>query len=115
MNQTASTILAQLSPQGHRGLKTMLGAGPFLATPNSVKFRFKGSRSLNLAEIQLNGEDTYDITLGRIKGSDYTEVSRHTGIYAEDLRRTFEDETGLTTAIPRIVAHSSHARSGTNE
>ena len=65
MNDIAATILAQLSPQGARGLKIMLGAAILADTPNSVTLRFKGSRTLNHAEISLNGRDTYDMTLGR--------------------------------------------------
>ena len=53
MNHTARTILEQLSPQGARGLRLMLSAGPFLTTRNPVSFRFKGSRTLNHAEIVL--------------------------------------------------------------
>ena len=106
MNDTAATILAQLSPQGARGLKTMLGAA-FLGNPppNAVTLRFKGSRTLNHAEIRLNGRDTYDMTLGRAAlDGKYTRVSHHHGIYAEDLRSAFEQATGLSTAIPRIIS-----------
>ena len=65
MNDTAAAILAQLSPQGARGLKIMLGAAILGNTSNSVTLRFKGSRTLNHVEISLNGRDTYDMTLGR--------------------------------------------------
>ena len=107
MNETAETILNQLSPHGRRGLRIMLGAGPFAATHNSVKFRFKGSKTVNHAEIFLNGSDTYDLILGRVGGDPpFTVVSRHTDLYAEDLRSTFEEATNLTTAIPRIVPTS---------
>ena len=111
MNDTAATILAQLSPQGSRGLKIMLGATLPGDTPNSVTLRFKGSRTLNHAEISLNGRDTYDMTLGRTgpdgpDGPDgkYSKVSHHPDLYAEDLRPAFERATGLTTAIPRIIS-----------
>ena len=42
MNDTAAAILAQLSPQGARGLKIMLGAAILGNTSNSVTLRFKG-------------------------------------------------------------------------
>ena len=105
MNDTAAAILTQLSPQGARGLKTMLGAAFLGDTPNSVTLRFKGSRTLNHAEISLNGRDTYDMTLGRT-GPDgqYSKVSHHPDLYAEELRPAFERATGLTTAIPRIIS-----------
>ena len=107
MNDTAAIILAQLSPHGQRGLRTMLGAGPFLSTQSSVRFRFRGSTKVNHAEIHLNGSDTYDLVIGRVGGDPpFTVVSEHKDIYAEDLRRIFEEATGLTTAIPRIVAAS---------
>ena len=104
MNETASTILQHLSPQGARGLRIMLSAGPFVAGQNSLSFRFKGSKSVNHAQVILNGRDTYDLTLsrtGRKRGT--ATISSHTDLYAEDLRPAFERETGLTTAIPRIT------------
>ena len=105
MNDTAATILSQLSPQGARGLKTMLGAAFLGDTPNSVTLRFKGSRTLNHVEIRLNGRDTYDMTLGRAAlDGKYSRVSHHPDLYAEDLRPAFEQATGLSTAIPRIIS-----------
>ena len=104
MNETATTILQHLSPQGAGGLRIMLSAGPFIAGPNSVQFRFKGSRTINHAQVVLNGRDTYDLTLRRIGGKNQvTAVSQHQDLYAEDLRSTFEQETGLTTVVPRIT------------
>ena len=107
MNETAQTILSQLSPQGVRGLRIMLGAGPFAAAPNSVSFRFKGSKVLNHAEIRLNGSDTCDMTPGRVGDeAGYTQVSQHTGLYNEDLRQAFEHAIGLATAIPWVISAS---------
>ena len=105
MNDTAAAILTQLSPQGARGLKIMLGAAILGNTSNSVTLRFKGSRTLNHAEIILNGRDTYDMTLGRTSpDGQYSKVSHHPDLYAEELRPAFEQATGLTTAIPRIIS-----------
>lgn len=106
MNETAATTLQHLSPQGARGLRTMLGAGPFVADQNSLSFRFKGSRIVNHAQVTLNGRDTYDLILSRITGQNAAvTISSHLDLYAEDLRPAFERETGLTTAIPRITVH----------
>ena len=105
MNEVAATILKQLSPQGAGGLRLMLGTGPFLTTSNSVTFRFKGSRTLNHAEIALNGRDTYDLTLSQIdRTGKVTNVNKQTDLYDEDLRPAFESQTGLITAVPRIIS-----------
>ena len=106
MNETATTILQHLSPQGARGLRAMLSTGPFVAGQNSLSFKFKGSRTINHAQVTLNGRDTYDLTLSRIGGErGAATISSHLDLYAEDLRPAFERETGLTTAIPRITVH----------
>ena len=103
MSEVANTILHQLSPQGPRGLKLMLGVDVFIAGPNSVSFRFKGSRKVNCLRIVLTASDTYDLTFTKARGSQLTNVSEHKDIYAEDLRNLFETTTGLQTAVPRIT------------
>lgn len=107
MSQVATTILNQLSPQGARGLRLMLGVDLFITSPNTVSFRFKGSRKMNHAHILLNGSDTYDLTLSQVRGTDVVTVEEHTDVYAEDLRDIFEQATGLSTALPRITAEHS--------
>ena len=105
MNDTAATILLHLSPQGQQGLHFMLGAGPFVTSPNSVSFRFKGSRKVNHAEIVLNGSDTYDLILSRVGGdNESTPVIQVLDLYDHALRPAFEQETVLITAIPKAVA-----------
>ena len=106
------TILEQLSPQGSRGLRLMLGTDLFIAHPNGVTFKFKGNRKINHARIVLNGRDTYDLTLSRIRGRDVTTVSEHNDVYAEDLQSVFEDATGLRTGIPRFTSATAAASTG---
>ena len=43
----------------------MLGARNISHTPKGVTFMFSGSRKFNGAKIDLNGSDTYDLTLGK--------------------------------------------------
>ena len=81
----------------------MLGTDIFIASPNAVSFRFKGSRTVNHARIVLNGSDTYDLTLSRIRGTKGTTVSEHKDIHCEDLQEVFESATGLQTSLPRIT------------
>ena len=107
MTQIATTILNQLSPQGTRGLRLMLGAELFIAGPNSVSFRFKGSRKMDHARIVLNGTDTYDLTLARVHGTKVTTVAEHTGVYAGDLQEIFETATGLRTSLPWITVEQA--------
>ena len=83
----------------------MLGDGVRGVAEDCGALRFKGSRTLNHAEISLNGRDTYDMTLGRTSpDGQYSKVSHHPDLYAEELRPAFEQATGLTTAIPRIIS-----------
>ena len=81
----------------------MLRAELFIASPNAVSFRFKGSRKMNGARIVLNGSDTYDLTLTRIRGTNINTIEEHHNVYAEDLQEIFEQATGLRTALPRIT------------
>lgn len=97
----ANGIIQQLGGR----LTTMLGAYSIDATETGLKFRFKAraSNSSNCCVVDLESSDTYTVKFISIRGASIKEKSRHTEIYAEDLKTLFERETGLALGVPRIV------------
>jgi len=88
----ASTILEQLGGIGR--IKAMTGAYNFVDIGNGVSFRIKNQRA-NYVKIKLNSMDLYDLEIGRIRGDNYTIVSEHKNVYAEDLKPLIEKASGL--------------------
>ena len=86
------TIIQQLGGIGR--LKAMIAAYNFVSLENGLMFMFKGNRKMNKIIIELNN-DLYDITIGKVKGCDFIEKASLKGIYAEDMIRIIEQETGL--------------------
>ena len=99
----AETIIRYISPQGIPGLKMMMKANNFTLLENGVSFRFLGSKKMNHVKIILNGMDTFNLTLGKVTVTKYQEVKKLTGVYCDQLREIFRDETGLETRIPKII------------
>ena len=95
----ANTILEQLSPRGINGLRAMLGACNFAAQASGVTFRFKGSRRMNLAQITLNGMDTYDLEFWQVTPGKFRRIDYRNDIYNDNLREVFERVTGLRTGL----------------
>ena len=100
--QTAITILDQLTNappgKGPSRVVMMLGARNISHTPKGVTFMFSGSRDFNGAKIDLNGSDTYDLTLGKYSVKGFKEEI-HEGLYFDNLGETFEAETGLRVSL----------------
>ena len=104
--EIATTILSQL-PR----LWAAMVSGKASATSMGVRIQFKGSRKANLWIIQLGGDDTYLVRLVKRTGGRWnskrgvvTPVVEKTvyscdGVYADQLRSTFEDETGLCLSL----------------
>ena len=88
----AQTILSQMG--GRRRLEAFTGAYNFAVGDGSVMFRIK-NRKVNVVKVKLNGSDLYDVTFGRISGTNYKVVEELKDVYAEDLIDLFERETGM--------------------
>jgi len=88
----AQTILSQMG--GRRRLEAFTGAYNFAVGDGSVMFRIK-NRKVNVVKVKLNGKDLYDVTFGRISGTNYKVVEESNDVYAEDLIDFFERETGM--------------------
>lgn len=73
----------------------LINARQFVASDNSLRFRFSGSRRINVAVVTLDADDTYSLSFHKVGKSTSKEVATFAGIYADDLQQVFENETGL--------------------
>ena len=94
--RVANTILAQL---GGNRFKAMTGAKNFVGSENSLSFRFPNRKGPNCCRIVLNSLDLYDVEFLRIRGSQLKKTAEHNGVYADQLEKIFESETGLYTRL----------------
>jgi hypothetical protein len=90
------TILQQLG--GHRFI-AMTGARNFLAFGNGLGFRIPTRSGPNAIKIILTPMDVYTMLFTRIRGTSITKIANIGDVYAEDLRRTFAEHTGLGTHL----------------
>lgn len=100
-----TTALNQLtqSNNGVNRLAAMIGAKNFARNDRtqSVSFRFaRGAKNkANYIEIKLAADDLYNVEFGKIHGMNYRVIETLAGVYAEDLKRIFESETGLYLSL----------------
>lgn len=97
-NTIADTILSQLG--GSRfiamtGTKNLLDHGDAL----SGKLGRGASNGITHFKVKLDPSDTYTVTFHRVRGVKVTEKGEHSGVYAEDLRRLIESETGFALSL----------------
>jgi hypothetical protein len=92
--QVAKTILQQMG--GINRLRAMLGTKQFVTMKDGVQFKFPSPHGgPNFVKIVLDPSDTYTMTFGRVRGTQFKKGKEHAGIYADQLRKIFEKETGL--------------------
>lgn len=97
MNKIAETIFNQI---GGNFFCVMTGAKNFVYSHNSLQFSFPLSMNKNKCVIIYNeGRDTYTVQFWRVKKYDWVLRSDTCDVYASDLQRLFESETGLYTKI----------------
>lgn len=104
----AETILKQL---GGNVFCMMVGAtkrDDRIASENALIVRIRGAQTGSnkkgkptYMKVELNGMDLYDVTFYRVQLAtlDLIETGKHEGIYADMLRPTFTEETGLYTSM----------------
>jgi len=92
----AQTILDQL---GGRRFLAMTGAKDLVGSENSLAMRVPGARKLNMVRVTLTGADDYTVETMKYRSLTVTSVATETGIYAEELRSSFERMTGLYTSL----------------
>jgi hypothetical protein len=103
--EMATTVLNQLtnSINGGTRLSVMIGAKNFMRDERNYtigfKFMAKAKNKANYCRIKLNAADLYDVEFIGIRGVNVKTISRHEGLYADMLKSTFEDETGLYLSL----------------
>ena len=95
------TILEQL---GGRRFVIMTGAKNFMSTGQGLIFSLPGSggftkNGINRVSISLNVMDLYDLTFSRVRGLNQNNIEEKTNVYAEDLKSTFTEVTGLVVSL----------------
>jgi hypothetical protein len=96
----AHTILAQLG--GVNRLKAMTGAHSFVAGERHLTFQFARNSPKNkikYVKIILTPDDLYTVKFFQYKKFETIEVASISGIYADMLKTTIENETGLFLSL----------------
>lgn len=96
--QVAETIRQQI---GNRAF-VMMGAKELVATETSLRFRIgQNSKRITHIHVTLTPDDLYTVEFWRKwnHGLDCVKVAEETGIFFDDLRKSFERNTGLYTSL----------------
>jgi hypothetical protein len=98
--QIAKTILQQL---GGNKFVVMTGAKNLTSIGNGLSFRLPGhgftKNGINYVKIILAPSDTYNIELGKIRGTTYKIINTINDVYFDQLQEIFTRETGLNTHL----------------
>jgi hypothetical protein len=98
---SAKAVLQQL---GGNKFAVMTGASGFVAGPNFLQFCLPKKpgyckNGINKVKITLEPSDTYTVEFYRIRGVDFTLISKHEDVYNDMLQELFTRETGLATNL----------------
>lgn len=94
--QVANTIKKQL---GNKAL-VMIGAKNLAGGDKYLSFRIgRNSKGVNYVKITLTSMDLYDVEFGAIRGTNYKVKKEVKGIYADQLHKAIEDNTGMYTSL----------------
>ena len=112
MKTTVNTGQIILDQLGGSQFTAMTGAKNFLAIANGLQFKLPqnfAKNNISVVRITLLHSDTYSVEFGKIrrqmdpkygvKMPVYEAISIHEGIYADQLRTLFKDETGLEVSL----------------
>lgn len=86
-------------------LRAMLGVKEFVSLAEKegqlggLRFRFKGSRKVNLIEAILAPDDTYTMQFYKLGKFECNLVKEFSGFYCDGLISVFEDFTGLQLSL----------------
>ena len=96
----ASTIVQQLGHSTGR-MSAMIGAHTFTAGAYTLTFKFKAraKNGANCCKITLDASDTYHVEFLSLRGVSVRTKGDFTDVYAENLKRLFETETGLYLSL----------------
>jgi hypothetical protein len=97
----AEEIVRQMGGMGR--LRAMIGAKDFIGGPNWVKFSWpaKAKNGANTVKILLQPDDTYWVGFFYVRRgmTEPTWKGQWDGIYADGLKRLFEQQTGLYLSL----------------
>lgn len=95
-HEVANTILLQMGGAGR--IHAMTGA-TIILHDDGVAFKLKRGAKVNYVFVRYNiGEDSYTMQFGNIRGAS-VKWKLDVGVYADGLKRTFEEETGLYLSL----------------
>jgi len=96
----AKEVLNQLTQSNNGGsrLQVMIGAKEFFqdSAQNYIKFKFPRAQYM---KITLNSLDLYDVEFGKIRKFEHKVTQEFKGLYADMLKSTFEEHTGLFLSL----------------
>lgn len=93
------TIMQQL---GGNKFVAMTGANTMSFYEKDKSFTFKimkNAKKVTHVKIKLNARDLYDIEYLNIRGMNMKTVAEAHDVYASELRKNFEENTGLYTSL----------------
>jgi len=97
------TALNQLtmSNNGINRLVIMIGAKDFMRSDEEsfISFKFPRSNSINYCKLSLTADDLYTLELGYIHSMNYTVRKELKGLFFDQLKGIFEDETKLYLSL----------------
>lgn len=98
--EKGGVIAEQLGGLGK--LSAMVGAHTFTYRPEGeFNFHFKMCRKANIVRVKLTEDDLYKVTFFRYSKRTYgvAQTKEYDGLFAEDLKRVFEEYTGLLLSL----------------
>lgn len=97
MYPVATTILEQMGGAGR--IHVMTGA-TIVIRPDGVSFKLKRGAKVNYVSVTYNeGMDLYDMRFSNWRSTRETVKAEVFGVYASDLKRIFEQQTGLYLSL----------------
>lgn len=94
----AQTILAQL---GGNRFCAMTGASSLVGGDNMLQFKIgRGAvNKANTVRVEIDDTDTYTVKFYAVRGVNVRQISEHSMVYADGLRRLFTEQTGMATSL----------------
>ncbi len=93
----AATILEQMGGAGR--IHAMTGA-TIMVGRDSVSFKLKRGAKVNYFEVEYDyGSDTYSVQYGNVRGTSYKPKETLSFVYPDQLKRIFEQATGLYLSL----------------
>lgn len=99
MSELTNNIINQMGGLGK--LVAMTGANNFVDHGDALVFKFKLCKKSNMVKITHTDMDLYTVEFLKLNMRKVTcDVTKsYEGLYAEDLKTTFESETGLSLSF----------------